>query len=97
MITNTTVSGSDSIYILSKSAATANYTLCQLRSFLTPNCSTRFNVSGTTGGHMVAHCEDPDDVTSYVASFPRMNFSLPQPDWRVSFPTKSLIRPSFFS
>ena len=97
MITNSTVFGSDSIYILSKSAAMANYTLCQLRSWLTPNCSTRFNVSGTTGGHMEAHCEDVRDRNSYVADFPALNRSFPQGDWRVSIlSSKQLVFPCGF-
>ncbi|KAL8338210.1 hypothetical protein RB601_006522 [Gaeumannomyces tritici] len=53
------------MYVLGKSPKTANYTLCQLESFLTPNCSTRFDVSGIKGGRMTAHCEDPDDEDAY--------------------------------
>jgi hypothetical protein len=82
ILTNALVVGSDSVYILGKSPKT-NYTLCQLRSWLSVNCSTHFDVSGTTGGHMQAHCEDPDDVNSYHRSFPDVNSTLPASDWRV--------------
>lgn len=53
------------VYVLGKSPNTANYTLCQLESFLTHKCSTRFDVSGTRGGRMTAHCEDDDDEDAY--------------------------------
>jgi len=66
MITNTTVVNGDAIYLLAKSAATADYTICQMRSWTTPDCSTQFYISGTEGGNMKAHCEDPDDENSYL-------------------------------
>ncbi|OTA89973.1 hypothetical protein M434DRAFT_398298 [Hypoxylon sp. CO27-5] len=66
MITNTSVPGSDSIYILAKSGTIDDYTMCQLRSWVTPKCSTQFDVSGISGGYMRAHCEDPDDTNSYI-------------------------------
>ena len=60
----------DSNYILIKSAATPDYTLCQLRSWISPSCSTQYNVSGTTGGHLESHCEDPTDKLAYLKSVP---------------------------
>ncbi|KAL7623090.1 hypothetical protein AAE478_006769 [Parahypoxylon ruwenzoriense] len=66
MLTNTSVAGSDSIYLLAKSGVVADFTLCELRSWVTPKCSTEFDVSGISGGHMRAHCEDPDDANSYL-------------------------------
>lgn len=82
MVTNTTMVSGDSIYVLGKSPAMTNYTLCQLQSLLSPSCSTSFNVSGTTGGHMQAHCEDQNDKDSYSSSVPDASPAL-QPDWRV--------------
>ncbi|KAI0377266.1 hypothetical protein F5Y04DRAFT_264626 [Hypomontagnella monticulosa] len=66
MITNTSVAMSDSIYLLAKGAID-DYTLCEMRSWVTPKCSTRFDVSGISGGRLEAHCEDPSDANSYVA------------------------------
>ncbi|WYZ41916.1 hypothetical protein EsH8_V_000811 [Colletotrichum jinshuiense] len=81
MVTNTTTL-SDAIYILTKSALITNYTLCEMRSWVTPSCSTHFNISGTAGSHMQAHCEDPDDQDSYVHAYPEVTFSTPVTDWK---------------
>ncbi|TAQ87051.1 hypothetical protein B7494_g4637 [Chlorociboria aeruginascens] len=67
-ITNVSVLNSDSIYLLIKSAATTNYTICQMRSFLSPSCSTQFNVSGMARGTLQSHCEDPEDTMAYSKS-----------------------------
>ncbi|KAI0407713.1 hypothetical protein F4802DRAFT_595107 [Xylaria palmicola] len=79
MITNKSVAFSDPLYILAKSGALADYTLCELRSWVTPKCSTRFDLSGTSGGYMKAHCEDPDDMNAYE----RTDATTPPPtgDW----------------
>ena len=69
-ILNVSVAESDSNYILLKSSATPDYTLCQMRSWLSSDCSTQYNVSGTTGGHLRSHCELPQDVLSYKHSVP---------------------------
>jgi hypothetical protein len=52
-----------------------------MRSYLTPNCSSHYNVSGTTGGHLESHCEDPYDNMKYSESVPDAPSS-PKPDWR---------------
>ncbi|KAI1140284.1 hypothetical protein F5Y05DRAFT_424213 [Hypoxylon sp. FL0543] len=85
MITNTSVANSDAIYLLAKSGTIDDYTLCQLNSWVTPKCSTEFDVSGITGGYMRAHCEDPDDANSYIAASGNADaHSPPAPsgDWR---------------
>ncbi len=62
-----------------------NYTLCELRSWLSPNCSTQFNVSLTTGNRLSSHCEDSSDENSYLRSFDKNpEWPLPSTDWRVS-------------
>lgn len=72
----------DALYVLLKSAAIPDYTLCELRSWLSPNCSTHFNISGISGAHLRAHCEDPDDEDSYLRSFPEDTaWSVPDADW----------------
>ncbi|KAL3423277.1 hypothetical protein PVAG01_05024 [Phlyctema vagabunda] len=84
-LTNVSVSYSDSIYILAKApeAMTTDYTLCQMRSYLSTNCSTRYNVSGTTGGHIETHCEDPDNDMAYSKSVDIPGGPvLMQSDWR---------------
>jgi hypothetical protein len=66
---------------MAKSPNTANYTLCSLRSFLYPNCSTQLDVSGTSGGSSLkSHCEDPYDKEAYALSVPNSPISL-STDW----------------
>jgi hypothetical protein len=83
-MTNITVANSDSIYLLIKASSiqqTLNYTMCQLRSFISPVCSTQYNVSGTSQGYLQSHCEDPHDLESYdksVQPAPEVKSS----DWR---------------
>lgn len=84
LLANATVTGSDAIYMLGKTADFNNYTLCQLRSWTSPNCSTQFNISGTAGASLTAHCEDPNDKDSYLRSFDAdQGWSAPSLDWRV--------------
>ncbi|KAM0259572.1 hypothetical protein ACHAPA_010657 [Fusarium lateritium] len=83
LLTNATVYAADSIYTLGKAATSTNYTLCQLRSWVSPNCSTEFNISGTAGAVMKAHCEDDSDENAYRRSFPAdQGWSLPSLDWK---------------
>ncbi|KAF4995356.1 hypothetical protein FGRMN_5140 [Fusarium graminum] len=83
LLTNATVYAADSIYTLGKSAENKNYTLCQLRSWVSPNCSTEFNISGTAGAVMKAHCEDDGDKNAYRRSFPaNQGWSSPSLDWK---------------
>ena len=44
MVTNTSLTGEDAMYILAKPAHTANYTLCELRSWTSVDCSTELSV-----------------------------------------------------
>lgn len=81
MITNTSVAGSDAIYLLAKSNLTTDYTLCELRSWVSPNCSTRFSISGILGASMRANCEDPDDTNAYIRSVPDAYIE-PSMDWK---------------
>lgn len=75
---------SDAIYLLGKSPAFDNYTLCEMRSWVSPNCSTHFNISGTSGASMGAHCEDPSDRDSYLRSFEKdQGWAAPSLDWKV--------------
>jgi hypothetical protein len=45
-----------------------NYTVCQIRSFISPVCSTHYNVSGTGQGSLQSHCEDTRDPDAYDKS-----------------------------
>lgn len=49
-------------------SSTTDYTICQLRSYLSTSCSTIYNVSGLSGGQMTAHCEDPGNKLAYDKS-----------------------------
>jgi hypothetical protein len=76
---------SDSLYLLIKPAnsVTTDYTVCQLRSYLNVNCSSRYTVSGLAGGHLESNCEDPHDSEAYYKSLlPDIAPVNNQPDWR---------------
>lgn len=81
MITNTSVVGSDSLYILAKSGVIDDYTLCQLRSWMSPKCSTHFNISGISGALIRSYCEDPSDENSYSHSVSGLP-EAPSVDWK---------------
>ncbi|KAJ6784472.1 hypothetical protein PWT90_02890 [Aphanocladium album] len=73
----------DAIYLMGKSPAIEDYTLCELRSWVSPKCSTQFNISGIAGSKMAAHCEDPDDSNSYHRSFDvEQDWGHAAPDWK---------------
>ncbi|GAB0132925.1 hypothetical protein EsDP_00001346 [Epichloe bromicola] len=84
MVANSSVLDSDSIYILTKSHKMDNYTLCEMRSWVTPLCSTEFRSSGTAGTSMKAWCEDSQDTNAYHRSFPQGFGDWPAPakDWK---------------
>jgi hypothetical protein len=71
-IANVTMSNSDAIYLLIKAsdALTSAYTLCELKSFLYPACSTPFNISGLSGATLQSFCDDPNDKMRYGSSVP---------------------------
>ncbi|KAJ3564673.1 hypothetical protein NPX13_g7764 [Xylaria arbuscula] len=71
----------DSMYLLARS--TQDYTVCQFRSWMSSSCSSTFNLSGTSGGHMKAHCEDPDDKNAFARTAAEGTSLSPitQPDW----------------
>lgn len=62
----------DSFYWLAKAddTITPDYTMCSLRSFLFPDCSTHYNVTGASSAFLASHCEDPLDIDSYISSQP---------------------------
>jgi len=84
MITNISLDYSESLWVLAKSPRIDDFTLCEMRSWVTPKCSTAFELSGTSGGHMKAHCEDPDNTVSYERVYPESAAVPPIPsgDWR---------------
>ncbi|KAG6094585.1 hypothetical protein E4U31_006198 [Claviceps sp. LM219 group G6] len=82
MVSSPTVDYSDAIYILSNSSNTVNYTLCEMRSWLSPFCYTEFNSSGTSGTSMRAICEDPDAKIAYDKLYPPgTEWAPPSSDW----------------
>ncbi|KAG5925657.1 hypothetical protein E4U42_004087 [Claviceps africana] len=70
MVVNSSVVGSDAIYLLAKSYKITNYTLCEMRSWVSPYCSTEFRSSGTAGTSIRAICENPLDRDAYHRSYP---------------------------
>ncbi|KAG6009018.1 hypothetical protein E4U21_003349 [Claviceps maximensis] len=83
MVANSSVLGSDAIYLLTKSYKIANYTLCEMRSWVSPSCSTEFRSSGTTGTSMRAICEDPLDTNAYYRSYSHaQQWPAPAKDWK---------------
>ncbi|KAH6690316.1 hypothetical protein F5X68DRAFT_229650 [Plectosphaerella plurivora] len=72
----------DALYMLMKSQAITNYTMCELRSWLSPDCSTQFNISGIAGAHLRAHCDDDNDPDSYRRSHDaKTAWGAPDADW----------------
>ncbi|CAG8976960.1 hypothetical protein HYALB_00010942 [Hymenoscyphus albidus] len=71
------------VYLLIKapSKITPDYTICQLKSFLSVECSTHYNVTGSASGHLESHCNHPEDSMAYKSSMPNAT-SNPAPDWR---------------
>lgn len=51
----------DAFYVLGKNPRIDDYTVCELRSWLAIQCSTRFNVSGLTSMAMSADCSQDVD------------------------------------
>lgn len=60
-VANDTGTESDSVYVLGKKFGMENYTLCQLHSWPAIQCSTRFNVSGSSSMAMSADCSQDVD------------------------------------
>ncbi|KAH8600951.1 hypothetical protein B0O99DRAFT_294576 [Bisporella sp. PMI_857] len=81
-ILNVSVAQSDSNYLLIKSPTTTNYTMCQTKSWLSPDCSTQYNVSGTSGGHLRSHCNIPRDAMAYKQVVPGASTGKPSGDYR---------------
>lgn len=52
-----------------------------MRSYLSPDCSTFYNVSGTSGGRMESRCSNPDNRMAYRKSVPDAP-TLWNADWR---------------
>lgn len=72
-VANDTGTLSDSVYVLGKKFGMNNYTLCQLHSWPAIQCSTRFNVSGTSSMAMSADCAQdvdyfPENATLFKAN-----------------------------
>lgn len=71
--------GHQAVYLLATSA-TKNYTLCSIKTGLTPNCSTRYHASGS-GGSLNSTCEDSNDPLAYRISHPEAPSITWVPDW----------------
>lgn len=56
------------------------FELCSLRSFLSPNCSTRYQ-SSLSGGKLQAVCEQPNDAMAYNRRKSDAPFGFVQNDW----------------
>jgi hypothetical protein len=72
VLNQTSQYGRDYIYVLGKAPAPSeDYSLCGLKSFLTPNCSTNYQVTAN-GGDLSAECDDSgsSDLFTYRNSFP---------------------------
>ncbi|KAG6166201.1 hypothetical protein E4U11_008359 [Claviceps purpurea] len=82
MVSSPIVDYSDAIYVLVNRHKAVNYTLCEMRSWLSPFCHTEFDSSGISGTSMRAVCEAPDDKNAYYRSFPPgTEWAPPSSDW----------------
>lgn len=52
-----------------------------MKSFLSVDCSTRYNVTGSTAGHLQTYCNYTGDEMTYKHSVPNATVT-PAPDWR---------------
>lgn len=77
-ILNTSKTLSDSIYLLATNAS-GNYTVCSIRGFITPDCSTGYKTS-MSGGTLSTNC-DPNDDLSYHRSYPNATNGVLDTDW----------------
>lgn len=77
-VLNTTQSGfwgRDAIYLLGTGGGTTpesasidgKNVICKISAYLSPNCSTSYNVT-SSGGSMAAECENPNDDLRYIVS-----------------------------
>lgn len=80
--------GRDSIYLLGQGGpaddgtnATGVYVLCKIHVSLTPECTTRYNVTGS-GGTLEALCEDRADDMAYIKSQPDAEYVKGIANWR---------------
>lgn len=80
--------GRDSIYLLGGGGAmddginlNGTYVLCKIRVYMTPECSTRYNVTGS-GGTMEALCEDKNDGMAYIKSMTNATQGQSVLNWR---------------
>lgn len=64
-VANTSMWYGDSTYVLLKSYFTSNYTLCGLKSFLYPNCTTVYSVAGATNGKLQTSCDSAHPNMEY--------------------------------
>ncbi|KAL9129689.1 MAG: hypothetical protein Q9217_001931 [Psora testacea] len=78
-VLNATDMESDSLYILITSPNTT-YMLCSIRSWMSPNCSSRYH-AGMSGGSMTAHCNNPNDRLAYHHSQPSATSGVTNVNW----------------
>lgn len=70
----------DAVYVMATmTTSPREYAVCQLRSWVTPKCSTNFFMSGTSGGEMTANC-DAENPDRYSAKFPDA-YAAPNKGW----------------
>lgn len=71
--------------MMGKNPTFDGYTMCELRSWMTPYCTSQFDVSGRSGASMKAKCEGSVGRVSYGNDIPPEKLSSPpSTDWRVS-------------
>lgn len=69
---------SDSVYLLFKSASLKDYTVCQMRGFLSRECSTRQSIT-LSDSTIEAHCQDPEDKYTYERRYADWDLPLQYP------------------
>ena len=80
-VLNTTDLESDSVYLLTTSPNNTHM-LCSFRSWMSPNCSTKYNAS-RSGGSMTTHCNDPNDRLAYHRSQPSAESGVTNFNWTI--------------
>lgn len=89
-IVNSSKTLSDTIYLLATTEA-GTFTICSVRGFLTPDCSTEYRAS-VSGGSLTTNCEDSTDELSYHRSDPKATNGVLNKDWiNVAIPWSNAI------
>ena len=89
-ILNNTGNYADAIYLLAGLPTPGLYSLCSLSGSLTPDCSTTYHGS-LSSGSLTSQCNDPQDHLAYRMSVPDATNGIRSKDVSFLFPSLSIV------